>query len=165
VNTLKPEDSCKLSPRVLAHYLTDYRTAIGMLNDHKREVFPPDASVHVNSRRYTGPGVVTKYGTTSPDHLCVALPTENIHCYPLEDVTPVDAPAPQPKRPEWNPRWGDCFRCAAQDANGKWHLFETIACTEGLIFCFGCTKMPMPPHLAPVYSGDWRQSLIERPQP
>lgn len=76
-----------------------------------------------------------------------------------EDIVPIP---PEPLK--WNEKWGDLFEAAAMDANGAWFVY-TGTPRAGLVgwVAAGHNCVSMPPHLAPAFTGDWRQSIIERP--
>ena len=78
-----------------------------------------------------------------------------------EDIVPIP---PDPL--EWNPDWGNMLTHASMDANFKWFAYtKKPELNQVEWYQVAPFFVEIPKHLAPTFTGDWRQSLIERPQP
>lgn len=77
-----------------------------------------------------------------------------------EDIVPI----PEPQL-EWNPKWGEIFNYAAMDKLGAWYAYTIPPQETSRSWSSGSAFIHIPKHLHPTFTGDWRQSLIERPQP
>jgi len=96
-------------------------------------------------------------GNTVSRHISGLL---NPSTYSPEDVVPIP-----PGSLKWNPKWGELFDYAAADNSGVWYLYEQKPqlFTHG----WGCRTgrcLVVPSTLTPASLGNWRESLIERPQ-
>lgn len=77
-----------------------------------------------------------------------------------EDIVPIP---PEPLK--WNEKWGEAASCAAMDLDGTWYLFSKTPKTAISKWVSDGMCLEIPPDLAQQFTGDWRKSLIERPQP
>lgn len=87
-----------MSDPYMRQLVTDYRTARERLLSHRGNLFKNHALVHVDCPRYLGLGVVDSDPACPPDQVPVLLCNGNTWWYPVESVTPVDAPMPRELR-------------------------------------------------------------------